>query len=232
VDADGNTYWESTVPPQSATQSFWVDLQPASRIGQVYATAHFSEAASGNITVRLTSANLTPIVIDRLVFSASSSMNFQPLTPVAFQTPVPNIRRIEVIYSDFSSAVLVGLSNIEALNYSPPSSASFFRPLERLLSFLALRPAYAAPLDQAPPPAGIDPALPTPTPIRPPVQVKPSGIATPVVIGAPQIPNTTLPVVPGAPPGQLSQPAAIQSQQVPSGRVAFTIVGQVRPGGS
>ena len=93
--------------------------------------------------------------------------------------------------------------------HTPATSAlaAFLSPLDRLLNVLAIRPAYAAALEQAPAPTPLKPGQPTPTP-------------TPVVIGAPQQANAQLPPNPAG------------GQPMPTGRVAFLIVAQVRPGGA
>jgi hypothetical protein len=173
-------------------------------VGSVKAIIEMPAGGNATVQVRLTNAS------NQIVLGTAET-----LTPAddrqhtaTFNPAVTGIKEVAVLFT--------GLSGQPALRtvkvYANPASAASAQSsmLARMLSPLrvlrdALEPssALAAPAHQP----------------FPPVQAKP----TPIIIGAPQIPNATLPPGPGVP---IAPP-----QQAPTGRVAFTIVGQVRPGG-
>jgi hypothetical protein len=236
---DENTYWQAAAPPGGGQVDWSIAFNPSITVTDTRAYLYMPSQSPVQVTVRLfdsgglasSSVAFNGVGQDRQIIGTTYAGGVDDVVEVRYtftnSTVAPGLRRVSVYRP--VTASLMGV-------FASLGLQRVLEPVSGILGSIASQ-ALAAPLDQTQPPA--EPKPPPPTaipagvgPAQPPVQVKPSpATATPVVIGAPQIPNTTLPVVPGA-PAQVSQPAAVQSQQVPTGRVQFTIVGQVRPGGS
>ncbi|HEY3080980.1 MAG TPA: discoidin domain-containing protein, partial [Chloroflexota bacterium] len=208
---DPGTFWSTGAqigPGQPEQEAWWqVQFNNLLNVDRVDATFYMLPAATVTVTFELRNANGTPIANGTQTVVNGTLLSDADARTASFSPRIQGVKFVRIWFRNLQAPARVGLRTVEVF-HTPATSAlaAFLSPLDRLLNVLAIRPAYAAPPEQAPAPTPVKPGLP--------------GRPTPVVIGAPQQANAQLPPNPAG------------GQPMPTGRVAFLIVAQVRPGGA